>query len=216
MRKEKIAIGKYYHILNRGNSKQDIFFDDRDRTRFLFSILFFQFNFPIYNISRQVSQFIKRRKFEESVLKKGKNRLTELVAFAFMPNHFHFILHEIEENGISKYMQRIQIAHTKYINTRYKKSGHLFQGAFKSVPIKNDDQLLYLSAYIHRNPRELLKWKNHEKKFFWSSYQDFCDNNRWDNLLKHQIITKQFSSSAKYEKFVKESSAKLFPKEHLL
>ena len=218
MEKEKIALGEYYHILNRGNNKQDIFVDDRDRIRFLFIMLYFQFSLPFYNIGRQVSCFTKHQKFnisDELSKKMVENRTTELIGFVFMPNHFHLILQETKENGISKYMMRVQNSYTKYLNTRHNQSGHLFQGNFKRIHIKDNEQLLYLSAYIHHNPRELKKWKNKEEKFYWSSYQDFSQNNRWDNLLKHQIITDQFADFDDYKKFVETSGAKSTNKKYI-
>ena len=83
------------------------------------------------------------------------SRYVELVSFAFIPNHFHLIVHEKKENGISQYMQRILNAYTKYFNAKYKKTGHLFQGPFKAVHTESNEQLLHLSAYIHRNPERL-------------------------------------------------------------
>jgi len=212
MRKEKIALGEYYHIFNRGNNKQDILFDQQDWTRFLITMLYFQSPTSISNIGRQVSYFIKHQTFNITV---PKDRIMELISFVIMPNHFHFILHEIKENGISNYMQKVQSGYAKYFNKKYNRSGHLFQGSYKLVHIKNDEQLLYLSAYIHRNPRELKKWKDEEDKFPWSSYQDFFQKNRWGNLIKPQIITEQFSSPEKYKEFVKSSSAKSLSKNHL-
>ena len=82
-----------------------------------------------------------------------------------MPNHFHLILQEVKEGGISQYMQRVLNAYTKYYNKKYEISGHLFQGPYKSVHIKDDPQLLYLSAYIHNNVRELKSWKNFDSDF---------------------------------------------------
>ena len=180
MGKEKIVLGEYYHIFNRGNNKQNIFLDNRDWIRFLFLILYFQSSLSIYNIGRQVSYFAKHQKFNisnELFEKITGNRTTELIGFVLMPNHFHLILQETKENGISKYMLRVQDAYTKYINTKYDKSGHLFQGIFQRIRVKNNKQLLYLSAYIHHNPRELKEWKNKEEKFYWSSYQDFSQKN---------------------------------------
>lgn len=146
-----------------------------------------------------------------------KDKFVELVSFTFMPNHFHFVVHELKEGGISKYMQRMQDSHTKYFNTKYGKSGHLFQGAFQSVHIKDNRQLLHLSAYIHRNSRELKQWKNKEHQFFWSSYQDYVRENRWGELLKPEIIIGQFSSTNEYKEFVETSGTKLLLNEdHLI
>ena len=218
--KDKIVSGEYYHVLNRGNNKQNIFIDDRDRVRLLFLILYFQSSTSIYNIGRPVSYFVKHQMFNKSndLLEKIlKNRIIELVNFSLMPNHFHLILYSNKENGISSYMQRIQNSYTKYFNTRHNKSGHLFQGVFKRIHIKNNEQLLHLSAYIHRNPRELSQWKNKENKYPWSSYQDCVGENRWGELLKPKIITGQFSSPKEYQNFVENSGTKLnLEKEHLV
>lgn len=216
MRKTLFAPGEYYHIFNRGNNKQPIFKDTRDWARFLFSILYFQSNTPIYNIGSYISYFIKHRVFNisDKILNKIlENRNIELINFSLMPNHFHATVKETTENGISNYMQRSLNSYTKYFNTKYKLSGHLFQGPFKAVHIESNEQLLYLSAYIHRNPREIKEWKNQKQKFPWSSYQDYTMKNRWDKLLKQEIITDQLSFGKEYQNFVESSTAKLFENE---
>ena len=124
MRKIKIIQGEHYHIFNRGNNKQNIFFDDRDWIRFLFLVLYFQSPVSFENLSRPVSSFVKHRVFNinnQIIEKMVASRYVELVSFAFVPNHFHLIVHEKKENGISQYMQRILNAYTKYFNAKYKK-----------------------------------------------------------------------------------------------
>ncbi len=130
-----------------------------------------------------------------------------------MQNHFHLIVKEVEENGIARYMQRVLNSYTKYYNTKYNKSGHLFQGPYKAVHIKNNNQLLYLSAYIHRNPRELKEWQNKESSYPWSSYQDCINKNRFEGLFVPDIINEQFKNKDEYDKFVKTSGAKLLKEE---
>jgi putative transposase len=125
-----------------------------------------------------------------------------------MPNHFHLILREVEEGGIARYMQRVLNGYTKYYNAKYETSGHLFQGPYKAVHVADNDQLLYLSAYIHRNPRELHDWKNREHQYRWSSYQDYVAENRWEGLLSTSLVVEQFDSKEAYRKFVETSSAK--------
>lgn len=137
-----------------------------------------------------------------------KKRYVQLISFTLMPNHFHLIVHELEESGTAQYMQRVLCAYTKYFNAKYQKSGHLFQGPYKAVHIKSNKQLLYLSTYIHRNCRELPKWKNREHLYEWSSYQDYVKENRWDQLLEQNIILNQFSNKKGYDDFVKSSTAK--------
>ena len=211
-----IAPGEHYHIFNRGNNKQNIFKDDRDRIRFLFLLLYFQSPILFTNISRPTNNYVKHRVFnilEDQTKKVVKNRFVELVNFALMPNHFHLTVYELKEGGIAQYMQRTLNAYTKYFNTRHQQSGHLFQGPYKAIHIRNERQLLYLSAYIHRNPRELQNWKNKEHRYPWSSLQDYCKENRWGRLLAYKFIIEQFSNKKDYRKFVEKSGAKELDRE---
>jgi putative transposase len=211
MRLTVITPGEYYHIFNRGNNKQLIFLDDRDWVRFLFLIIHLQSPTAFQNIGRQVTYFVENRAFNISrqvIDGICDERLVELVNFTLMPNHFHITVYEVKEGGIAQYMQRVLCAYTKYFNKKYKKVGHLFQGPYKAVRVKDDSQLLYLSAYIHRNPREIKGWKSKEHNYPWSSFQDYVNENRWDNLMKHEIIREQFRDGKEYKIFVDESGAK--------
>ena len=144
----------------------------------------------------------------EIIQKILQTRSVELVSFALMPNHFHLLLREQSENGISRYMQRVLDAYTKYFNTKYNKSGHLFQGPFQAVYVATNEQLLHLSAYIHRNPTELSAWTAKEYLYPWSSFQDYCGKNRWPQLLRTDRILEQFSNSDEYKNFVDTSAIK--------
>jgi len=212
MRKEIIIEGEYYHILNRGNNKQAIFNDKRDMARFLFLIIYLQSPKSFYNLGRQISCFIKNGTFnvsDKEVDEIVENRYVELVSFSLMPNHFHLIVREVRKGGISDYMKRVLGGYTMYYNAKYKTSGHhLFQGPFKDIHIKDDPQLLYLSAYIHNNVRELKNWTKAEYLYPWSSFQDYVNKNRWGELLKIDIIKDQFSNSQEYKLFVQKSGAK--------
>ena len=216
MRNIKISPGEYYHIFNRGVNKQLIFGEDRDRVRFLFLILYFQSKLVFSNIVRCVKYYVQHRVFNidtEVIKEVVQNREIELVAFCLMPNHFHLILKELEPGGIGRYMQRVLNSYTKYFNTKYKKSGHLMSGPYKAVHVKDNRQLLHLSAYIHRNPRELKEWLNKERKYVWSSYMDMVGECRWGDLLAHKIVTGQFDQKITYENFVKTSPAKRLKEE---
>ncbi|MEK9184584.1 MAG: transposase [Patescibacteria group bacterium] len=211
MRNIKIAPGEYYHIYNRENKRQPIFLDNRDRARFLFIILHFQSPIIIHNISDYVTNYIKTKHRVFGLTKVGdiiSSRHVELIMFTLMPNHFHLGLKEIQEGGISRYMQKVLNAYTKYFNTKYKTSGHLFQGPYQAVHMENNTQLLHLSAYIHKNPKKMKEWSNKIDQYPWSSYQDYVKKNRWNELLKPEIILEQFNSKSDYKKFIKTSTAK--------
>jgi len=105
-------------------------------------------------------------------------------------------------------MQKILNAYTKFFNIKYGHSGHLFQGPFRAVHITNNNQLLYASAYVHRNQRGLPGWKDREHEYPWSSYQDYIGKNRWGKLLATEDILEQFDDGNDYHQWVKESGAK--------
>ncbi|MBI2065860.1 MAG: transposase [Candidatus Zambryskibacteria bacterium] len=217
MRIIRIAPGEHYHIYNRAINKQVIFHNTGDYFRFLFLILYFQSPIKFQQLNRIVKQFVQLVQYsvldiKEEVIRK---RNIELVAFCIMPNHFHLILKELEEGAIATYMQRVLNAYSKYYNTKYEKSGHVFQGPYRAVHVVNDRQLLHLSAYIHRNPREISRWFEKENQYPWSSYQDIIGLNRWDNLLLPDVLMGEFKDKKDYDKFVKTSPAKLAEEELL-
>ena len=207
------APGEYFHIYSRGVHKQTIFEIEADYIRFLFLLLTFQGKLVIRNIGREIKQNVRSRTLNIDVeLKKDilRDRNVELVAFCFMPNHFHLLVRELNENGISRYMQRVLTAYAKYFNLRHDKSGYLFQGRYQSVHIDNDRQLMHTSAYIHKNPAEIgLRGK--EDEYPWSSYQDYVGVNRFGDLLAIGIIADRFSEKenrSDYRSFVSSSQTK--------
>ncbi|MBI2097619.1 MAG: transposase [Candidatus Vogelbacteria bacterium] len=206
------APGEYYHVYNRGVLKRDIFLDTRDYARFLFLLLFHQSPTTTFtNLNREVSYFVKHQMFNisnQDIKKITEKKKVNLIAFTLMPNHFHLLLQEQDGTGISKYLQRLGNAYAKYFNTKYRQNGHLFQGRYQSVHVDDNNQLLYTSAYLHKNCAELKGWRGREHLYPWSSYADFIDNNRWTGLLKLEIILEQFSGGENYRRWVNESGAK--------
>ncbi len=219
MRSITLFPGEYYHVYNRGTDKRDVFLDDHNYLRFLFSIMSFQSFKPIVLPARFVAHWKQVYKGDPESLNGifspqeigdiATMRIVELVAFALMPNHFHLLLKEIRPKGISEYMQRIQCSYTKYFNTLHDRSGHLFQGPFQAVHVESNEQLLHLTAYIHRNPSELFKWAVNPDRYPWSSYQDYVYTNRWSDLLNNVVITSQLKAGETYHQFVLNSGAKM-------
>lgn len=198
--------------MNRGNQKQLIFKDDKDRLRFLFLILYFQSPQTFPSLNRHIVQNpilninnIGQKCFnvsDKDVADIIKNRYVELIAFELMPNHFHLLIREKIEGGISQYMHRVLISYTKYFNKKYDQSGHLFQGPYKARHQKDENHLFYTSAYIHSNARELKDWKRREHLYPWSSYPDYIGENRWGELLANDIIRGQFENGNEYKEYV--------------
>lgn len=212
MQARVLAEGEYYHIYTRGVRKQDIFHDERDYVRFLFLLLHFQGEYAPTNITKSVNGFVRTGVFPTSPATIRTILAGRIVApcfFSLMPNHIHLCLEQIEGSGISKYMHRVLLAYAKYYNEKYKVTGHLFQSKFGRVLVEDNDQLPYLSSYIHRNQREIVGWRDREHEYPWSSYKDYIGDNRWGSLLSTGIILGQFDDKKDYSIFVRKSPAKV-------
>jgi putative transposase len=120
-----------------------------------------------------------------------------------MPNHFHLLLRQEAEGGISSFMKHLTDSYTRYFNTKYNRVGPLYQGAFKAVRIETDEQLLHVSRYIHLNP--LVSLLVNEKDFLdypWSSMQYYRGKDETLNRVTMKPILEHFKSANDYIKFV--------------
>jgi putative transposase len=124
-------------------------------------------------------------------LEKGEP-LVDIGSYCLMPNHFHLLLHQRQEDGISRFMQKLTTAYTMYFNIKNKRTGVLFQGRFKSKHAAEDRYLKYLLSYIHLNP------SNHSA-YKYSSYEDFVDTDRpQGRILNKTFLPVYFDSPKKF------------------
>ena len=137
-RNHNFAVGEYYHCYNRGVDKRTIFLDSKDFQYFLKALI-------TYNSAKAIK---KMRLYNQEDHEKP---IVEIVAYCLLPNHFHLLLKELEPNGISKFLQKTSISYTMAFNEKYKRSGVLFQGPFKSKHIETDQDLQQVIAYITYN-----------------------------------------------------------------
>lgn len=117
-----------------------------------------------------------------------------------MPNHFHLLIKQLRDGGIKEFMQKVINSYTKYYNIKHNRVGHLFQGTFKAVPIKNDEQLLHVSRYIHLNPYVSDLTKDLET-YPHSSYPAFINLSN-DILLTKEPVLDFFEDVSKYKEFI--------------
>lgn len=116
-----------------------------------------------------------------------------------MPNHFHLLLKQIEERGITTFVSKVTNSYTKYFNTKHKRIGPLMQGTFKAVRIEDDGQLIHVSRYIHLNPLIDYVVKN-LRQYDFSSYPEFIGLR--SGFCKTHYVLDHFPSPQDYEKFV--------------
>jgi len=142
MRKEPLVTGESYHIYNRGVDKRDIFVDTKDLERLKESIKQFNQVDGIGSLERA-----RALSSHESI----SEPLVAIIAFCINPNHFHFVLKQLIDGGIAKFLQKFQAGYTYYFNKKYERSGSLLQGTFKSKLIDTDDYFRKIFGYINKN-----------------------------------------------------------------
>lgn len=155
------------------------------------TILYYQLEGP----KPKLSNFFKYKLFEPNYNKK----IVDIVCYCLMPNHFHFLLKQLKDGGITEFVSKLSNSYTKYFNTKEKRVGPLFQGEFKSVLVESDERLLHVSRYIHLNPLTsyLVKDLN---SYEWSSYLEYINGGK--EICAKEDILSFFKSPSKYKQFV--------------
>lgn len=196
-----LIIGQYYHIFNRGVARQPVFLNKRDYERFIHTLSYYRYVHPPVKLSRLLHLPKKEReKLMLSLEVKGE-KMVEIICYVLMPNHFHLLLKQNTDGGISTFIRLAVNSWTRYFNTKHNRPGSLFQGAFKAVRVESDEQLIHLSRYIHLNP--LVSYLVKEKDFLsypWSSLPEFL--NGTSILVNTAPVLSHFSSPGKYTEFV--------------
>jgi len=111
-----------YHLYNRGNDRQSIFFERENYLHFL--------------------RLVRQHLIEQTL---------DVLAYCLMPNHYHLLV-RCKTDDVSGSMQRLSVAYTKAMNRRYNRVGSLFQGQFQAIAVETDEYLYHLVRYIHLNP----------------------------------------------------------------
>jgi putative transposase len=190
-RSVSLVNNEVYHVYNRGSDKRVIFLSSSDFKRFEETFCYYKFS----EVKPKFSQYIKI----PNPLLRLDDKLVEIIAYCLMPNHFHFLVRQKKDGGISSFLSQLSNSYTKYFNTKYKRVGPLLQGDFKAVRIETDEQLIHVSRYIHLNPIVAFITDN-LKSYPWSSYQDYL--NPKDSQYSIQEVLNLFPSSEKYREFV--------------
>lgn len=204
MRKIQFGNGEYYHIFNRGVEKREIFTNNAELERFFLSMKEFNTLYPTGGL--HVASFCKENS-------SSKEKLVSFVCYCLNPNHFHFILKQLIDRGIEKFMHRLGSGYTNYFNKKYQRSGSLFQGTFKANHINSDEYLLYASAYVNLNNR-VHQIKNNFFKSSWAEYvqtsinHEFCDKetilNQFESTKKYQVFANDVLANARERKELEE------------
>lgn len=213
-RKISFAPGEYYHVYNRGVDKRLIFTEQHDHQRFVALLYLCNSNSPV-DINEH---FREGNKFSEIFSMKRAGTLIDIGAYCLMPNHFHLLLHEKTDGGVTKFMSKLSTAYSMYFNKKNDRTGALFEGRFKATHADTDEYLKYLFSYIHLNPIKIIDstWKENgltdrtaAKQYLLdyahSSYHDYTQTSRRESsILNKSAFPQYFSSFNDFEQYVDE------------
>jgi len=197
-RKVILANGETYHIFNRSVRQTPIFTNRHELRLFLKAARYYL----------QTKPLVKFSVFRQSPAKYKPDfsrTLVKVVAYCLMPNHYHFILSQVEDKGIETFIHRLATSYSCYFNLKNKQRGPVFESNFKAVRVESQEQLIHLSRYLHLNPVTGYLIED-PKDYEFSSYNDYLDESKKTTeerpfLDKGEVMT-DFSSVESYRKFV--------------
>ncbi len=207
-----------YHALNRGVDRRLIYLDDVDRKRFVHGLEIFNNTKPAENteyfysrLTGTVEHIDLRGRYGEGARRKRKP-LVEIHGWCLMGNHYHLLLSEVTEGDISRFLMKLNVGYAKYFNTRYERTGTLFESRTKKIQIESDAHFLHILHYIHLNPLDFLKgseeWRDlkiknsaaalkHLERYRWSSFLDYCGKKNFPSILTTHLFGDVFGNYRK-------------------
>lgn len=209
----KPAVKEIYHIYNRGVEERNIFLDDEDRLRFIHDLFEFNDENPTINLAYYFSKKQSKEVGLPNIEREPRKLIIDLLAFCLMPNHFHLMISQKKEGGITEFMRKLGTGYTNYFNKKYNRAGPLLQGKYKITHINQESHFIHLPYYIHLNPLDAdfsgwreRKIKNYNKaiKFLenykWSSFQDYIGIKNFPSVTQREFLLKFFDGSIQYKK----------------
>jgi len=200
IRSVPFLFGEYYHIYNRGVDKRTIFLGDHDYKRFQ-ALLY------LCNSTKtlDIKGLLQGKALESVYAVDRGDALVDIIIYCLMPNHFHILVREKTEGGVSKFMQRLSTAYSMYFNSKYERSGTLFEGKFKAKHIDNEAYFMWIFSYIHLNIVKLIDptWKENGiqnielvadfvKSYKYSSYYDYFVGERIESVILNKEAAPEY------------------------
>lgn len=192
-----------YHALNRGVDGRYLFLDGRDYARFVHDLYEFNDSRPINNLSYRFDiKGLRNPYFPRD----ERDRIVDIHGWCLMKNHYHLLLSERVEGGLSLFLRKLNVGYANYFNERRKRKGTLFQGRTKKILIGNEAHFLYVLHYIHLNPLDYLKgaeeWRHRSKNgikniragllyldgYRWSSYLDYLGKKNFPSVVTTSLF----------------------------
>lgn len=199
MRKIPLVRSEIYHVFSKSIAGFEIFRNNKEFDRFKELIKYYKIEKPPLRFSafieiKKKNEFLQRHIFEK------KENLVDVIAYCIMPTHIHLVIKQLKEHGASIFMSNILNSYTRYFNVKSKRKGPLWESRFQNIIIRDDEQLLHLTRYIHLNPvTAYLVNKPQDWKF--SSYEEFLGKIEEDERVCNFSETLQIEPEV-YIKFV--------------
>lgn len=214
-----LVTDEIYHVFNRGNNRQPTFSVKSDYKRAVQTIRFYRFKYLPIRLSKFLFLDTQKQNEITESLDKENETLIQILSYCLMPNHYHFLLKQTEDKGISKFISNFQNSYTRYFNTKHERDGSIFLGQFKAVRIETEEQLVHVSRYIHLNPHSgyVIKNLTQLETYDWSSFSNFLTDN--ESFVEKELVLSFFKNKEKYKEFVFDQAdyqRKLKEIEHLI
>ncbi len=195
---------EFFHTLNRGVDKRNIFLGDKDYLRFVHDL--YEFNDQDWVLD------VGYRSDKPPTPARRRKLLVDIHCFCLMKNHYHLLLSPRIENGVSRFMKKLNMGYAKYFNNKYKRTGALFEGRYKSVPITSQSHFIHIPYYIHLNPLDYInpEWRNRIVKnpktaveflenYRWSSLLDYIGKNNFPSVTSRDFLLKFWGGTKNYK-----------------
>ncbi len=189
---KKIGPSGVFHIYNRGDNKEKIFFDEQDYKAFLFR-LGLCLGYTEEELKKEILTSLPSSRIRITGTNKNEFKLH---SFCLMPNHFHLMMEQVGNVSLSNLILKLCTSYSKYINKKYARVGHVFQDCFKTVLVEGTPQLMWTSAYIHMNPVKDGIVKSPEE-YTWSSYTDYA-NDRNLSIVNKEFLLETFGDKKSF------------------
>ncbi|MFA6349096.1 MAG: transposase [Candidatus Paceibacterota bacterium] len=203
-----------WHVLNKGVDGRKLFLDSQDYARFVHNLYEFNDTAPAENMSRLFDPS-GMKGFGNPSFRKERELLVDIHGWTLMKNHYHLLLSERVEGGVSLFLRKINVGYANYFNERYERKGTLFQGHTKRILIEHEPHFLYILHYLHLNPLDYLEgaqdWRirnkggiadmnkalEHLSTYRWSSLLDYTGRRNFPSILTKSFFSEVFGNYGK-------------------
>ncbi len=208
----------FYHVLNRGIEKRDIVHDDSDRMRFVRSL------YVLNDVQSPPNGKTQQNLWAD--MGRVREPLVHIHAWCLMKNHYHLLLSPVDNDSknLSLFMKKLNMGYAKFYNEKYERSGYVWQGKYKKIPIDRDVHFLYIPYYIHLNPLDYShpQWRTGSvldpntalqvlREYRWSSLFDYQEVKNFPSIITTREIKGLLGSTVNQNNNIKQiiTSSKL-------